>query len=300
MESTTSGRRGATCASTASSSPRAATRRDDDSEARSVFARRRHGEMQTHDPDDSAHDLVPRGAMTQIPSFLSVWSDLGEFDGPEGPYPFRPHEDVPVRIRRDGRVVLRRWRTGRAPGRRARPRPVRAVRRGAEERVRPARTSQHGREGECASTGAERGPAVPQPHGLRTPAPPRPHMAATTAVPKARTSAMLGPFWDHVWRHAGVSVPDICWTKCNICLLVFGVVRCCFRRRHVCLYIFRYPCCHESFKSLAASDMRVQKQGAAPLSTRGGAGGPRSHSVVLCSSHESLMAGRERSARSKA
>ena len=65
---------------------------------------------------------------------------------------------------------------------------------------------------------------------------------------------------------------DTCWKKlcdhqrikCKICLLVFGVVRCRFRRRHVCVYIFRCPCCREGFESLAASDTSVQKQGAAP------------------------------------
>ena len=89
----------------------------------------------------------------------------------------------------------------------------------------------------------------------------------------------------------------ICWNKlcdhyrikCNICLLVFGVFRCRFRRRHVCVYIFRCPCCHGSFKALAASDMRVQKQGAAPLATRGGASGPRSHTVVLFSSNAAVF-----------
>ena len=90
---------------------------------------------------------------------------------------------------------------------------------------------------------------------------------------------------------------DTCWhkwcdhyrIKCKICLLVFGVCRCRSRRRHVCVYIFRCPCCHESLKALAASDMRDQKQGAAPLSTRGGAGGPRSHTVVLCSSNAAVF-----------
>ena len=100
----------------------------------------------------------------------------------------------------------------------------------------------------------------------------------------------------HKWSKTWKKLCDHQRIKCNLCLLVFGVVRCRFRRRRVCVCIFRCPCCCESFKALAASDTSVQKQGAAPLSTGGGAGAPRSPTGVLCSRNESLMAGRRQDA----